>query len=103
MSTNQEINEVTIKIMDKDFKISCPKDKLPALQESAVYLDKKMHEISKSGKIANVDHLAVITALNITRELMNYKHRQNTYIKMLTDSVKKMKTRIEEVLGVETT
>lgn len=100
---NQEINEVTIKIMDKDFKINCPKDKLQTLQESATYLDNKMREISKSGKIANIDHLAIITALNLTRELMNYKKRQNTYIKGLTDSVKKLKFRIEEVLGIEAT
>lgn len=99
---NQEINEVTIKIMDKDFKINCPKDKLSALQESAVYLDNKMREIGKAGKISNIDHLAIITALNLTRELMNYKKRQNTYVKALTDSVKKLKFRIEEVLGVET-
>lgn len=98
---NQEISEVTVKILDKDFKISCPKDKLAALQESADYLDKKMLEISKSGKIANVDHLAVITALNITRELMTYKHRQNTFINALTENVKKLKQRIEDVLGVE--
>ena len=68
MSNSHPIN---IHILDKEYKISCPEGEQAALLESVGYLDKKMREVRDSGKIIGSERIAVITALNITHELLN--------------------------------
>lgn len=64
---------VTVSIMGRDFAIACSDDQRSALSQAAIYLDKKMREIQKSGKVIGMDKCAVMAALNITHELLALK------------------------------
>ena len=68
MTDPQPIN---ISILDKDYKVACPVGEQPALLASAKYLDGKMREVRDSGSIIGSERIAVITALNITNELLS--------------------------------
>lgn len=61
---------VPINIMNREFKIKCPKDKLAELQEAATYLNNKMQEIYNGNKTITIDRIAVTAALNIAHELV---------------------------------
>ena len=65
-----EVNTLDVKILEKDYLISCPDDKRSALENAAKHLDKKMREIRSSGKVHGVERIAVMAALNITHELL---------------------------------
>jgi len=62
---------VTVSILDKEYKVACPSGEKRALLESAEYLDEKMREIRDTGNILGAERIAVISALNITHELLN--------------------------------
>lgn len=68
---------VSIHLLDKEYRVSCPPDEQEALMVSASFLGKKMKEIRDSGKVVGTDRIAVMAALNITHELL----------KMRTDNV----------------
>ena len=66
---------VSIHILEKEYLIACPEEERKALIDAARYLDQAMREVRDSRKVIGTERIAVITALNITNELLQ-KHRQ---------------------------
>lgn len=66
----KKIETVTVRILDKEYHLTCPDDKKLKLQRAADYLDKMMREIRSSGKAIGVERIAVTAALNITYEFL---------------------------------
>ena len=60
---------ITVRILDKDYHIACPASESTNLERAAEYLDKKMREIRRTGKVIGTERVAVMAALNITHEL----------------------------------
>jgi cell division protein ZapA len=56
--------------MGREFRIACPEDEKEALLEAVDFLDRRMREIRDSGKLVNVERVAIMAALNITNELL---------------------------------
>ena len=71
-------NSVTVKILDKEYRVACPDGEEQSLIESARQLDGKMRDIRNSGKVIGMERIAVMAALNISHELllMEGKHQQ---------------------------
>lgn len=69
-----ESQTVTVRILDKDYHIACPASERSNLERVADYLDKKMRNIRRSGKVIGTERIAVMAALNITYEL---HHKQD--------------------------
>lgn len=67
---SSETVPVTVRIMEKEFCVACPKAERDSLLESARYLDGKMREIHDSRKVVGMDRIAVICALNMAHELL---------------------------------
>jgi cell division protein ZapA len=65
--------QVAIKILDKEYHIACGANERAALLESAEYLNKQMREIRETGKVAGVDRVAVMAALNMANELLQLR------------------------------
>jgi len=68
-----DANTLEVKILEKDYLVACPTDKIKALEGAANHLDTKMREIRTSGKVHGTERIAVMAALNITYELLE-KH-----------------------------
>lgn len=62
--------QVNIKILEKEYQISCPASERAALIESADLLNRKMREIRDTGKVIGLDRIAVMAALNMANELL---------------------------------
>ena len=74
--TQGKDNKVTIRIMDKEYIVGCPEGAQADLFASAEYLDKKMREIRDTGKLLGLERIAVMAALNMSHELLQYKAEQ---------------------------
>lgn len=68
---------ISVRILDKDYHISCPPDERSNLESAARYLDSKMREIRFSGRVIGADRIAVMAALNIAHELLHKKHEDS--------------------------
>jgi cell division protein ZapA len=53
--------------------VSCTDEERPGLLNAVNYLDKKMRDIRDSGKVIGVERIAIMTALNLSYELLNSK------------------------------
>jgi cell division protein ZapA len=61
---------VTVKILDKEYKVACPEEQEAELVVSAKYLDKQMRSIRDTGKVIGLERIAVMAALNLSHELL---------------------------------
>lgn len=64
---------VDVYIMGREFTISCTDEERESLMDAVAFLDKKMRDIRDTGKIVGVERIAVMTALNLSHELLNSK------------------------------
>ena len=58
-----------VRILEKEFRVSCSPNQELALRDAALYLDRQMRKIRQSGKVIGLDRICVMAALNITNEL----------------------------------
>lgn len=61
---------IVVKLLDKEYQVTCPPGQQEALTKSAQYLDRKMREIRLAGKVIGIERIAVMAALNISNELL---------------------------------
>lgn len=69
---------LTISIMNKEFQVACPEGEEEALQRAARYLSEQMQEIRQSGKVVGMDRIAIMTALNMSHELLSGQSKVQT-------------------------
>ena len=62
-----------IKLLDRDLRVACPEEERGELLDAVAFLDKRMREIRDAGKIASIERIALMAALNITHELLGMK------------------------------
>jgi len=64
---------IEISILGRSYRIACEEGERDALMQAVAYLDGKMGEIKKAGKVNGTDRIAVMAALNIAHELLTTK------------------------------
>lgn len=77
MSIAVDNDILEVKILDRKYNIRCPNNEANALKESAHYLDSQMRKVRQSAKVMSTDRVAVVTALNISHELLSYRSHQS--------------------------
>ena len=92
-------NVITIKILDRLYKIKCTAKEAIDLQEAAYYVDDQMRKIRQSGHITSIDRMAVVSALNIYNELLQLKRQKNQCIDEMNQRIVDLQRRIEEKLA----
>ncbi len=71
--SDSKTSSLDVSILDREFRVACPDDERAELLDAVAYLDKKMREIRDAGKIASVERIAIMAALNIAHELLTTK------------------------------
>jgi cell division protein ZapA len=61
---------VTIRILDKEYRIACGPEEQHGLIDSARLLDQRMREVRQNGRIIGADRIAVMAALNLVYDLI---------------------------------
>ncbi|MFZ5723630.1 MAG: cell division protein ZapA [Pseudomonadota bacterium] len=67
--TIDAMDTVTVQILGKEYKLSCPADERDGLLQAARLLDERMKEL-KGGGMIGLERIAVMAALNLGYELL---------------------------------
>jgi cell division protein ZapA len=67
---NRDPVPVTVRILEKEYRVACEPHEQEGLIESARMLDQRMREIRQTGRVIGTDRIAVMAALNIAHELI---------------------------------
>jgi cell division protein ZapA len=86
---------VSVRILEKEYQVSCPASERTDLLDSAEMLNAKMREIRDSGKVVGLDRIAV----NMANELLQTKAKDEALETSLGPRLKVLNERVESVLG----
>ena len=100
---NSTTKTLAIKILDRELRVACPEEERGELLDAVAYLDKKMREIRDSGKIASVERIAIMAALNISHELLSVKIGRGFDLADFKRRMSRMQAAIDEVLAEQDT
>lgn len=64
---------VNVRILDRDYLIACEPDEREGLVSAAHLLDGRMRDIRSGNRMAAIDRIAVMAALNLAHELLQTK------------------------------
>jgi len=97
MNDNDTI-PVTITILEKDYKISCPKGEHESLLLSARNVNESMLKVREGGKALSADRVAVMAAINIAHDLVK-TGKQPTISNDLENKIDQIQKSIDSVLS----
>ena len=93
-----DVSTITVTILDREFRVSCPLEEQQHLIESAEVLDQRMREIRDTGRVIGVDRIAVMAALNITSDLLSNETTNDTELQSTNQAIDRMQTKIDQCL-----
>jgi len=92
-------NTVIVRILDKEYQVTCPPGQEAGLHQAAATLDKQMRDIRSSGKIVGLERIAVMVALNSTYELQQGGGQGDAAAsKSQNDALKRVNDKVEDAL-----
>ena len=97
--SNEIFAHVNVKILEKEYQISCPAEERKALVDSAELLNAKMREIRDSGKVVGLDRIAVMAALNMANDLIAANGVGSRLESVAKSKLRAMRERVESALS----
>ena len=94
----QQIAQVSVRILDKEYQVACPAEERTDLLDSAEILNTKMREIRDSGRIVGLDRIAVMAALNMANDLMHAQAKDEQLEGNYSERLKSINERVDSVL-----
>ncbi|OGT41790.1 MAG: hypothetical protein A3F42_02160 [Gammaproteobacteria bacterium RIFCSPHIGHO2_12_FULL_37_34] len=88
----------TVEILGKTYSIRCLESELKLLQQAAVMLSQKMAEVQNSGKAINLERIAIITALNITHQLLLQDQQKSTVVDKINQHIVLLQNKLDKVI-----
>lgn len=95
MSSNQPVN---IKLLDREYTVGCGPDELDSLMSAAKLLDGKMREIRGGNRMAALDRVAVLAALNLAHELQLLRKATEGTDRELTQVLGRLHRKLDDLI-----
>jgi cell division protein ZapA len=94
VSTNEP---VSVRILDREYTVGVTAEERESLTAAARLLDLRMREIRGSNRMAAVDRVAVLAALNLAHELQQLREQQALYDRELANTLDSLNRRLDSV------
>ncbi|MCC8364180.1 cell division protein ZapA [Lysobacter sp. A6] len=88
---------VTVRILDREYTVGCEPDERDGLMAAAKILDAKMREVRGGNRMAGVDRIAVLAALNLAHELQQSRSDTERRERDLSRTVGAMQRRLDDL------
>ncbi len=98
-SGNSGSEPVSVHILDREYTVGVAAGERSSLLAAARLLDDKMREVRGGNKLAAVDRIAVLAALNLAHELQQLRDQLAGREKELVRTLEELGARIDRVLG----
>lgn len=95
MSSSQPVN---IRLLDREYTVGCAPDEQDSLLSAARLLDGKMREIRGGNRMAALDRVAVLAALNLAHELQMLRQASEANDRELNEALGKLHRRLDAMI-----
>lgn len=94
---------VAVRILDREYLVACGPDERDGLTSAATLLDSRMRELRSGNRMAGIDRIAVLAALNLAHELLQQRQgggeRERELTRTLGDLTRRLDGLLESVGG----
>ena len=95
---SDDVKPITVTIFDKEYVVGCKEDEREALFASVQFLNNKMIEQRDNGKVIGSEGIAVMSALNISHEYLEYRRNYESMTSDIDEGIARMQSKIAEAL-----
>ncbi|MCC6202064.1 MAG: cell division protein ZapA [Gammaproteobacteria bacterium] len=95
---NGRAQPVNITIFDKDYTVGCAEDERESLRRAVEFLNRKMVELRDGGKVIGSEQIAVMAALNIAHEYLDYRQRHERDAVEMDNGLRRIQDKIANAL-----
>lgn len=88
-----------VRLLEKDFRVGCPKEHEQALKEAGEYLDKQMRQIRQSGRVIGMERIMFTAALNIAYEFLALQKNTEESESNLAERILVLQDKIDDALN----
>jgi len=96
---NPEQKAITVRILDKEYRVSCPSGEEEQLLAAARHLNSRMLDIRRAGRVIGADRIAVMAGLNIAHELLSQTQTKAEEVEGMEKRLRRLRDRIEIALN----
>ena len=89
---------IDVKILDKEYRVACGEGEQESLLRSARFLDDRMREIRRTGKVVGTERIAVMAALNLAYEILEQHASKDASSEQTSKRLRKMQDKIDIAL-----
>jgi len=90
---------VKIKILEKEYRISCEEGEEDDLLAAAKLLNERMREIRNVGKVIGTERIAVVAALNMANDLLTNDEAKKEDAESANARVKALREKVDAALN----
>ena len=90
-------DSLTIKVLEKEYRVACPPEEKESLIASATILNEKLMQIKNKGSVISTERIAVMAALNMSHEILNGKELVGEHAD-LNDRIDSLSERIDNTM-----
>jgi len=98
---NAEAKAVSVSIMDKEYLVACSESERESLFSTVEYLNGKLRELREGGKVIGSERIAVMAALNVAHEYLEYRKEKEDYTLSMDSGLQRLENKISGVLKKE--
>ena len=89
----------SVRILDRDYLIACEPGEREGLVSAAHLLDGRMRDIRGGNRMAAIDRIAVMAALNLAHELLQSRHASEHRDQQITRTVGDLNRKLDSLVG----
>ncbi|HXW60196.1 MAG TPA: cell division protein ZapA [Myxococcota bacterium] len=91
----EEIIHTTVNILGKTYPVRCRESEVAALHKAASYLHDEMLRVQSSGKVINLERIAIITALNLAYQLLEQDQQRSQLISNINQKINQLEDKMD--------
>lgn len=90
---------VSLLILDREYTVGCADGEGDSLRSAARLLDEKMREVRNGNRMASLDRIAILAALDIAHEFQQTSKSHATRDQALETAISRLTQRLDGVLA----
>ena len=90
---------VSVRILDREYTVGVVPEERDSLAAAARLLDQKMREVRGANRMAAVDRVAVLAALNLAHELQQLREQQSRGDGEVVRALDAMQRKLDDALA----
>lgn len=89
---------VNVRLLDREYTVGVSADGRESLVAAAKLLDERMREVRGSNRMAAVDRVAVLAALNLAHELQQVRVENAQRDREMTDLLESLQRKLDDLI-----